>query len=205
MVKTSSDEPVPSKARPRGRPREAAADAAILRAAIGLISERGLEAATVHAISRRAGVARATIYLRWPSHDALIAAALRHAIGREPYPLTGDIETDVRRGGEQARAVFSEPLLRAVLPALVRELLASGQRYESVKYDALFPNRSRFAAAFRRNAAAQGFRSDVDGEVVGDLLIGAFLNQLLATGAPPTDAFVRQTVDVILAGLRQGG
>ena len=204
MVRKSSDELVRRGAGPsRGRPRNPAANAAILRAVIELISERGLEAATVHEIARRAGVARATIYLRWPGHDALIAAALRHAIGREPYPLTGDIETDLRRGAEQARAVLSAPLLRAVLPALIRELLATGQRYESVKYDALFPNRGRYAAAYRRNAAAQGLRADLDGEVVVDLLMGAHLNQFLATGSPPTDAFARQTVDVILAGLRK--
>ena len=38
----------------------------MLRATIDLLAERGMEATTIQAVSDRTGIARATIYLRWP-------------------------------------------------------------------------------------------------------------------------------------------
>jgi AcrR family transcriptional regulator len=188
------------RGRPRGRPRRAQVDESILRATADLIAERGLQATTIQAVAERSKVARATIYLRWPSREALIAAALR-AAGREPFPLSGDIETDLRHGADQAMAIFSAPLMKRVLPALVSVLLDDEQAAE-LTFDAIFPNRVLFADAFRRQAGDQGFRADVDGDVVVGLLVGSVLLQLLATGRAPTTDYASQVVDVVLAGIR---
>lgn len=184
----------------RGRPRSARAEEDILRATVELLTNAGLDGTTIQAIADRARVARATIYLRWPTREALITAALRHAIGRQPYPLTGDIEADLRLGGEQAQWVFSQPLFAAVLPALVREFVRLDQA--SVTFDMLFLNRRRVAEEYDRLAASQGFREDIDGIVVVDLVVGALLVHFLATGAPPTE-YREQLLDVVLAGVRR--
>ena len=84
-----------------GRPRDAAIDELVLRATIDLLAERGMEATTIQAVSDRSGIARATIYLRWPGRSALVLAALRWAIGRPPFELSGDIATDFQRGVER--------------------------------------------------------------------------------------------------------
>src|SRR3990170_8095476 len=68
-----------------GRPRGPATDAAILQAVIELLAEAGLRGTTVDAVAARAGVARATVYLRWPTRDALLAAAARQALGQPLY------------------------------------------------------------------------------------------------------------------------
>ena len=186
--------------RARGRPRSAQADDAILRATVDLLAETGLEGTTTQAIADRAHVARATIYLRWPTREALIDAALRHAIGREPYPLSEAIETDIRRGAEQSQGVLSRPLFASVLPALVREFLMPD--HDGLTFDALFPHRKRFAEEYDRLAADQGFRDDIDGAAVADLLIGSMLARLLATNSAPTANDRDQIVEVILRGLR---
>ena len=185
----------------RGRPRSTRADAAILRATAELLAETGLAGTTTQAIADRASVARATIYLRWPNREALINAALRHAIGREPFALTGDLATDLRLGIEQARAILSQPLFARVLPALVAEFLRLDEA--GVTFDALFPNRARFAEEYRAFAAEQGFRDDIRGEVPVDLLVGAMLFHVFATATVPTAAHGDQLVDVILRGLRR--
>ena len=172
-----------------------------MRATVELLAESGLEGTTIQAIADRADVARATIYLRWPTREALIHAALRHAIGREPYRLTGDVETDLRLGGEQGQAVFSQPRFASVLPALVREFVRPDE--VGVTFDALFPNRRLFGEEYDRLAAEQGFRDDIDGETVADLLIGAMLLHYLATTSAPTAAYSDQIVDVIVRGLRR--
>jgi AcrR family transcriptional regulator len=194
-------EAVAGRPRTRGRPRSARADEAILRATVDLLAEAGLEETTTQAIADRAHVARATIYLRWPTREALINAALRHAIGREPYPLSGTIETDIRRGAEQSQGILSQPLFASVLPALVRAFLTPGQA--GVTFDALFPHRKRFAEEYDRLAASQGFRDDIDGEAVADFLIGSMLARLLATTSAPAPNYRDETVEVILRGLRR--
>jgi len=196
---------IPSPGRGLGRPRNHATDDAILRAAVELLADGGLEAASIRAVSERSGAARASIYLRWPNRDALIAAALRYAIGREPHRLSGDIATDLRRGADQTRAILAQPLFAAVMPALIRELVGGDPaRDRWATYDALFPNRARFADEYVRLAADQGYRTDIDPHLPADLVIGAFFSRLVATGRAPTARFGREVVDLLVAGLRIG-
>jgi AcrR family transcriptional regulator len=191
-----------SRARPVGRPRSQTADDAILRATIELVAEGGPDAATIQAVANRAGVARATIYLRWPSRDALVTAAMRRAIGRAPYALTGNLETDLAQGGEQARAILAQPSFRLIAPALVRELLSGHDGSPEVTFDRLFPNRRLVGEEYARLAADQGFRTDVDPIGIVDLLIGPLFMRLIATGNPPSKAFTREVVDIVIHALR---
>ena len=70
-------------------------------------------------------------------------------------------------------------------------------------YDVVVPNRRLFAAEYERLAGQSGMRIEIEGELVGDLLVGALLNRMLATGQPPSSAAARAAVDVILNGIRQ--
>jgi AcrR family transcriptional regulator len=190
----------PGAPRSPGRPRRPGADEAILRATLDLIAESGASSATVAAVAERTGVARASIYLRWPSRDALVDAAIRTAIGREPFELSGDLEVDFRRGAEQAQAILAEPRFRAVLPALVASLLdRSGG---SVTYDSMFPNRLRLAEEYRVLARTSGFRDDMDPLAAADMLIGALLNRLLGSGEPPSKAIAHEIAEMVLTALR---
>src|SRR5262245_58995173 len=92
-----------------GRPRRAAGDAAIIPAAVELMTDGGVEATTLTAVAERAGVARATVYLRWPTRSALVGAAARAAVGGNVLPLTGDIEHDLRIGAAFMQRVFDLP------------------------------------------------------------------------------------------------
>lgn len=62
--------------RGRGRPRREGADEEILSIARTLLEEHGYRALTVDAVAERAGVAKTTIYRRWPSKGALISALI---------------------------------------------------------------------------------------------------------------------------------
>jgi AcrR family transcriptional regulator len=55
------------------------AEAAILRAAMELFVECGMEGATIEQIAARAGVARTTIYRRWSTREALLVQAIADA------------------------------------------------------------------------------------------------------------------------------
>lgn len=65
-----------SPRRGRGRPRREGADEEILSVALELLREKGYRDLTVDAVAERAGVAKTTVYRRWPSKGVLVAAAL---------------------------------------------------------------------------------------------------------------------------------
>jgi AcrR family transcriptional regulator len=193
-----------TSSRPRGRPRSPSVDEAILDAALELLIEEGLPGTTISAVAARSRVARATIYLRWSTRDALITAAFVRAKGRPPFRLTGDIETDLETGAEWARAIFSEPAFRAVLPLVVRVLLDKDRSDSALTYERLAPNRQLGAEEYELQAAGAGLRTDVDPLLVSDLIVGGLLNRLLATGTAPTHEDAQHAVDVVLNGLRTG-
>lgn len=187
-------------ARHVGRPRAAATDASILQAVLDVVSDVGVSGVTVAEVARRAGVARATVYLRWPSRAALVGAASKAVAGGEPFPLTGDLERDIRSGADFVRQVIDAPYFKAILPELIRAVLANPPE---IAFDALAPNREGLARAYRDFAAAQGFDARIEPHLPFDALFGAALAHLLATGSGPSEAHVRQIAEVVIAGLRR--
>ena len=81
---------VSSAKRGRGRPRREGADEEILAVARAVLDERGYRDLSVDEIAERAGVAKTTVYRRWPSKGALVAAAIA------PSPVAGSAEELVR-------------------------------------------------------------------------------------------------------------
>lgn len=66
----------PAPKRGRGRPRREGADEELLAAALDVLRERGYRDFTVDAVAERTGIAKTTIYRRWPAKGALAAAAI---------------------------------------------------------------------------------------------------------------------------------
>jgi AcrR family transcriptional regulator len=75
-----------------GRPRDAAIDEQVLRATLDLLVARGLESTTIQAVSDRTGIARATIYLRWPGRTALLGAMLMRLLTTGKPPTTAFVD-----------------------------------------------------------------------------------------------------------------
>jgi AcrR family transcriptional regulator len=188
-----------------GRPRSHDVDVAILSAAIDLLASGGPAGVTINAVARRSGVARASIYLRYPGRDALLAATLRAAIGREPFALSGDLLTDLRQGAIQAQAILAHPQFRVVLPEIVRALLRQREGADAVTWDLVGPNLGRIADEYPRLAAAAGLRTDVDPDLIGRTIVGALLMALLDKGVAPSRHDAEQTVEIILEGFKARG
>ena len=188
----------------RGRPRDLGADVRILQAASELISEVGIEGTSMSAVVSRSGVARATVYRRWASREALIEAALSVVKGRPPFRLSGDIEKDLERAVEQARAIYAQPTFQAFLPLLVRDLLRDqADSGVSATFDSVAPNMRRVAGEYERLAESAGLRSDIDPMLVADVIVGALLARLLSTGHPASPEHGQQILDVLLNGIRR--
>src|SRR6201999_3061456 len=79
-----------------GRPRDPEVEQHIVATAVDIVGESGFDGLTMDEVARRAGVAKATVYRRFPSRVDLSMAvchALTPAMG--PEPDTGSIENDL--------------------------------------------------------------------------------------------------------------
>ena len=184
-----------------GRPRRAAIDAAIIRAAVELMTEGGVDATTLTAVATRAGVARATVYLRWPTRSALVGAAARAAVGGQVFPLTGNVEVDVRVAAGWLQRVFELPSTPAMLPEIIRGVLANPPE---LSFDAVAPRRSEFARLYAQGAEAAGFDTAIDPHLAFDILLGTAMVHLFATRRAMTPAEAERLGEVVIRGLRTG-
>ncbi|HEX2832025.1 MAG TPA: helix-turn-helix domain-containing protein [Thermoanaerobaculia bacterium] len=117
--------------RGRGRPRRAGADEAILTTALEMLRAIGFQELTVDAIAERTGIAKTTIYRRWPSKGALVAAAI--APLAEPRA-----DEDILAGTAALLEVLGEPdgeiveVLRALLTPRIKALGESEEAYRTI-------------------------------------------------------------------------
>src|SRR5581483_3183891 len=68
----------------RGRPRDAAADDAILHATVDMLAEVGFDRLTIEAIAARAQIGKPSIYRRWHSKAELVVDAVTALIPFTP-------------------------------------------------------------------------------------------------------------------------
>ncbi len=80
------------------RPRSLEAHEKVLRAALGLFGERGIDATSMDAIAQSSGVSKATIYNHWADKEALLMEVMLmvHGLDREPEDEdSGDLLHDL--------------------------------------------------------------------------------------------------------------
>jgi AcrR family transcriptional regulator len=191
-----------SARRPRGRPRSARADRAILDATIELLADRGYGGLTVEAVAARAGVGKSTIYRRWPSKATLAAAAV-NALARErvPAPDTGDLRDDLVR-------LITEPIGRhgEVLGRIFPDLIAEMHRNPELSgtmLEALAVRRGVIHSVLRRAQDRNELPASADLGRIIDLLSGALYYRLLVSREPVEPDLPAWIVDSILNGVRQ--
>jgi AcrR family transcriptional regulator len=203
-------EPIRSAAgRGRGRPRDPGADEAILRAALELFAERGVEGTSIEQIAKRAGVARLTVYRRWDSKEELIAQAIETA--REgildPSSLEDD-DTPLARLIERMVEESVEPLADPGLRALTARLIGSGTSHPSLLETYwehyVVPRRRRSRAILERARREGMLAEDADVEVVIDMMVGAVMYRLLVQPGQPGADEIRRHLEAVIrqAGLR---
>jgi AcrR family transcriptional regulator len=80
------------------RPRSSEAHQKVLKTALTLFCERGIESASMDAIARASGVSKATIYNHWPDKEALLLEVVEmiHGLDRPPQHFdSGNLLTDL--------------------------------------------------------------------------------------------------------------
>ena len=189
----------------RGRPRSEEADRAILRAATELLAERGLAGMSIEEVAARAGVGKATVYRRWRSRGALaLDAFVREFQGLQPVPDTGTLRGDLLATLRAWVQAVTRTPMRKVLLGLVAEAQHDPALAEAWRTQVMEPLRARRTVMIKRAVDRGEIPASTDPDVVLDLLYGASYHRLLHGHRPLTDAFIRDAVDMIFAGLAPG-
>ena len=183
-----------------GRPRNAGADGDILDATIDLVRSVGYRGLRVDDVAARCGVAKSTIYRRWPSKPALVAAAVdRLYLGRVTVPDTGSLRSDLLQLlGNSYDLLVAGP--GRLFETLIRE---SGQRREltAVVTATMHARRRLYTQVLTRAIARGELAPETDIGLVIDLLLGPLWVRLLVTGEPIGADTAETVVDAVLHGV----
>lgn len=179
-------------ARTRGRPRSSV-DQAVFAATLRTVHELGYMRATVDRIAAEAGVAKTTIYRRWPTKGELITACLVASFG--PLPLRGenreaDLEAVIRWGARQLAtpgigAAFAGVFTDAVSDPELRTVLVTRLQdpYRLVLEKVLGESEQRVL-------------------FIVDVVMGTMLHRMGISGELMVDEDVDALVDMVLGMLR---
>jgi AcrR family transcriptional regulator len=177
----------------RGRPRQARVDEAVLSAAAGLLAEVGFARLTMDLVAARAGVSKASLYLRWPNKTALVAEAIRHRSAVIPeVPDTGSLHEDMRG--------FLRALLAAKLaaPGAVAAVLGEIHSNPELRRAWRQSTASALTGCLRQileRAVARGeLPAASDVELLGMLPLSLLQSWSLEHGAPPDQAVAERIV-----------
>ncbi|MDA3625838.1 TetR/AcrR family transcriptional regulator [Saccharopolyspora oryzae] len=168
----------------RGRPRNPEADRAILRAALDLFVEGGVEGTSIEQIAKRAGVGKLTVYRRWDSKEAVLAAAIESARDEIPETAPTDVAdvpvaTLIRQLLPGLAEAIAEPRLRAMIARVFGASVSHPELMATYWENYVLPRR-RITRALLERAQAEGtLAADADLDVLIDMMVGAVLFRLV--------------------------
>jgi AcrR family transcriptional regulator len=180
-----------------GRPRDGRVDTEVVSAVLNALRSTGYGAITIDGVARKAKRARTTIYRRWPSKRRLVAYAVVSEMGDNPAADTGVLREDLEAAVATLLNAFGGPLGQA-LPGLVADMAQDAELAETIRSEVLAARRRSMREAFARARARGETRTDLDVELVLDMLTGPFYYRTLFGHAPITRRMTRDVVDYVL-------
>ena len=186
----------------RGRPRSAEAHRAVLNAASELLAERGYAATTIEEIAARSGVAKTTIYRRWPNRPALVVELLLEVAARvAPPPRVGEDPLPTLRRELHLVAKASQGLAGRMLIALLGEAERDPQLREALVQGLFTPRRKATAAVVEWGQRTGVLRRGIPALFATDLIFGPLFYRRFIRQEPVTKRFLDQTFDFAMQGL----
>ncbi|MCW7945468.1 TetR family transcriptional regulator [Streptomyces hygroscopicus] len=196
-----------SAARP-GRPRSAAADAAILEATREALVELGWSKLTLGDVATRAGVAKTTLYRRWAGKNELVVDAVAALFDELELPDRGSLAADIEGVVLQFAAILDLPEAKSGLMAVVTESTRDDALRERIR-ESIVDRQKRLVLEGRARATARGeLPPETDPEeaartadLIFDMVAGAVVHRTLVSARPADEEWVRNFTRVLLQGL----
>lgn len=187
--------------RDAGRPRGKVVEDAILRAALADLAEHGVDGLSVDRVATAAEVNKTTVYRRFPTTEALVAAALQRAVEDSASELGdhGSFRADLRALLQQNAALMEQPagraMVRAGMSAPVAELVAAAGPDPVGREPAAF--QAALDRAVERGEVAPSVRVDVVLSVLG----GAVIHRAMLQHRPADEGWIDGVLDLVMRGI----
>jgi AcrR family transcriptional regulator len=188
-----------------GRPRSVEADEAIAHAALALLAESGFEGVTVEAVAQRAGVAKSTVYRRYPGKPELLVTVLQHACQDVvDDPDTGSVVDDLTAVALALHRSLGTTDIGRALPAVIAAAACHPDVADA--HRTFVASRRRVAlAAVRRGAERGEVDPDLDPDTLVDLVVGPVFHRQFVSRRPITEAWIGEIVARAVHGCAPAG
>ncbi len=191
-----------------GRPRSAAADAAILAATREALVELGWSKLTLGDVATRAGVAKTTLYRRWAGKNELVVDAVAELFDELQLPDRGSLAADIEGVVLQFAAILARPEAKSGLMAVVAEATRDDALRERIRAS-IVDRQMRLVLAGRARAQRRGElppepdpgESARTLDLIFDVVAGAVVHRTLVSGKPADEEWVRSFTRLLLLGL----
>ena len=187
----------PAESSSRGRPRDPGAERAILQATLDVTSELGLVGLTIDVVAQRAGVGKATIYRRWASKEEMVIDAWRMLVTPVEAPNTGSLRGDLEELLGQYAA--TTPGSADALPHLIAAARVNSDLQRTLTAF-IEERRAPMRAALRQAVKRGEIRSDIDLDLMHELIVGPMLSKRLLFG----ESISKRQLDTIIEFLMRG-
>ncbi|MFD5698512.1 TetR/AcrR family transcriptional regulator [Streptomyces lasiicapitis] len=191
-----------------GRPRSAEADTAILEATRQALVDLGWTKLTLGDVATRAGVAKTTLYRRWPGKSELVVDAVAELFDELELPDSGSLATDIESVVLQFAALLGRPETKTALMAVVAESTSDEPLRERIR-TSIVDRQKRLVLTGRARAQARGelpvepdtATAAMTADLIFDVIAGAVVHRALVSAEPVDTEWAHRFTLLILGGL----
>jgi AcrR family transcriptional regulator len=190
----------PRHARPRrpGRPREEATEQAITAAARQVLADKGVARMSMEHVAAKAGVAKSTLYRRWPSKVELAVHAVAATFDEIEIDDHGSLAADMRAGIGEAARLLRDPSTGGAYAALLAESARDPDGVGRQVRESLSTRLHALVATSVERSIDRGEirREMIDVDLLADVVVGSVMHRALATGEPD-EAFIEGLIELL--------
>ncbi|HET7209981.1 MAG TPA: TetR/AcrR family transcriptional regulator [Terriglobales bacterium] len=185
-------------ARRRTRSKERA-----LTTAAQILRDEGYSQLTMERIAARSGLAKTTLYRRWPTKAALCMELYLEVAKRELQdPNRGDIESDLTEICNTVVSLQTRTVAGQAFVGVIAEAQANTALHSRALADFAERRREITRRILKRAIERGELRPDTDIDLVIDAIGGATTFRLLQRHAPLTRKFANDLVKLVLLGCK---
>lgn len=175
---------------------------AITEAVLAEWAEHGYARLSMEAVAKRAGVGKSALYRRWPSKQEMAMAVISEfSVARAATPDTGSLRGDIREALDAVVNWLTDPRFSRILPDLVAETARNPELGEFVKTMIGTPRREHSAEMLRRAVERGELRTDLDLELVLDLLAAPVYWRLSVRASPAEPDYLDKLTDLLVRSI----
>ena len=159
---------------------------------------------TIEGVARRAGVAKTTVYRRWPNKGLLVFEAVFTRTETAPLPETGSFAGDLRAMLVRLVEEFSTPEAVATMPGLLADFGSDPELRSLIQQRFLPPARDYWGQILQQAVEGREVREDASLDTTFHTLNGAIFSRIVLAGEQADDSFIDELAHLILVGLVRG-